>query len=110
MGRVVVFSSKERSQAHDHQEPRPRWNHAQTFPAIISGLPGFRQPLTEADELRVYVLQDDGNYAERQSSPAFPFLPLDEVKRFLDRAATTDETSWIRSFRSWVGSLVKKPG
>jgi Uma2 family endonuclease len=61
----------------------------------------------EGRALHVYVLQDGGDYAERESSAAFPFLPLGEVKQFLDRAATMDETTWIRSFRAWVGTLIR---
>ena len=56
----------------------------------------------ENDALRVYQLQDDGSYVQRESSPAFPFLPLKTIQGFLDRRNATDETTWIRSFRQWV--------
>ena len=48
------------------------------------------------------VLQADGNYARVSQSAAFPFLPMAELEAFLDRRNTTDDTSWIRSFRKWV--------
>ena len=55
--------------------------------------------------LQVEQLQADGTYARQEQSNAFPFLPLAEVPRFLDRRNATDETSWIRSFRQWVRGL-----
>ena len=55
--------------------------------------------------LKVFQLQSDGTYAQQTVSPAFPFLPLDEVERFLARRDETDETSWVRSFRAWVKTL-----
>ena len=55
--------------------------------------------------LQVEQLQPDGTYARRDRSTAFPFLPLEELARFLDRRDTTDETTWIRSFRTWVQGI-----
>lgn len=55
--------------------------------------------------LRVYQLQADGKYAEQDRSPSFPFLPLDEVRSFLDRRNDVDETAWMRSFRAWARGL-----
>ena len=52
--------------------------------------------------LHVEQLQADGTYAGQTQSSAFPFLPLAEIPRFLDRRNATDETTWIRSFREWV--------
>ncbi len=54
--------------------------------------------LYDGTSLRVFQLQSQGNYARQQQSPAFPFLDLNEIPRFLDRCEETDETSWIRSF------------
>jgi Uma2 family endonuclease len=59
----------------------------------------------EDDVLQVYQLQDDGTYARQDRSPAFPFLPLENVQAFLDRRNATDETTWIRSFRAWARTL-----
>lgn len=59
----------------------------------------------EDDALQVYQLQDDGSYARQDHSPAFPFLPLENVQGFLDRRNATDETTWIRSFRKWASTL-----
>lgn len=55
--------------------------------------------------LLVEELQADGTYAPQEQSGAFPFLPLAEIPRFLERRNATDETSWIRSFRQWVRGL-----
>lgn len=56
----------------------------------------------DGQALRVVQLQADGTYREVGQSPSFPFLPLAEVTRFLGLVGTTDETTWIRSFRAWV--------
>jgi len=58
--------------------------------------------LYDGTSLRVFHLRAEGVYAQEQQSFAFPFLDLNEIHRFLDRCEETDETSWIRSFRSWV--------
>ena len=55
--------------------------------------------------LKVHQLQSDGKYAQQARSPSFPFLPLEEIERFLARRNETDETTWIRSFRAWVKTL-----
>ncbi len=61
--------------------------------------------LYDGAALEVCQLQPDKTYAKQTRSPAFPFLPLDEVERFLARRNETDETTWIRSFRAWVKTL-----
>lgn len=55
--------------------------------------------------LCVEQLQPDGGYAQQQQSGSFPFLPLEELQRFLERRNTTEETNWIRSFRFWVKEI-----
>jgi Uma2 family endonuclease len=61
----------------------------------------------ENSALCVYQLLGDGTYAERDHSPAFPFLPLKGIQGFLDRRNATDETTWIRSFRKWARTLAR---
>lgn len=58
--------------------------------------------LYDTTRIRVYVLQPDGIYSPQRRSNSFPFLPLDEVERFLQRRDATDETTLIREFRDWV--------
>ncbi|NUQ65752.1 MAG: hypothetical protein HUU20_25060 [Pirellulales bacterium] len=47
----------------------------------------------------VYALTPDGTYSEQPRSSSFPFLPLEEVERFLQNRNATDETTLIREFR-----------
>ncbi len=61
--------------------------------------------LCDGKSLKVYQLQPDGTYTQQSRSPAFPFLPLEEVQDFLARRDQTDETSLIRSFWTWVKTL-----
>ncbi len=56
----------------------------------------------DGQRLRVELLQTDGTYAASPASAAFPFLPIEKLEAFLDRRADTDETTWIRRFRTWV--------
>jgi len=56
-------------------------------------------------EIRVYQLQADGEYARQSRSPSFPFLPLEQIVRFLAERNASDETTWIRRFRAWARSL-----
>ncbi len=55
----------------------------------------------DGEKLRVYCLQGD-EYVQQGVSPAFPFLDLKEVERFLQRFEPAGETAWIRSFRAWI--------
>jgi Uma2 family endonuclease len=53
--------------------------------------------------LRVAQLQADGTYAEVPTSPSLPFLPLDEVARWIRLAEEIeDHSEWGRQFREWV--------
>jgi len=65
--------------------------------------------LCDGAEIAVYQLQADGGYSRQPRSPSFPFLPMDHVERFLEESSASDETTWIRRFRSWVGSLKQQP-
>jgi Uma2 family endonuclease len=52
--------------------------------------------------LSVHHLGADGKYKEKDRSRAFPFLPMDEIRRFLREARATDETSLLHAFHDWV--------
>lgn len=56
----------------------------------------------DGQALRVMVLGQDGQYTESASSPAFPFLPVGELPRFLQQGVTQRDGQWVRSFRAWV--------
>jgi Uma2 family endonuclease len=50
-----------------------------------------------------HLLRENGSYVESDHSRSFPFLAAADLNRFLEATSDTDETSWIRSFRRWVG-------
>jgi Uma2 family endonuclease len=52
--------------------------------------------------LPVHHLRDNGEYEVKDHSRAFPFLPMGEIRRFVDKAGTTDETSLMHEFHDWV--------
>jgi Uma2 family endonuclease len=52
--------------------------------------------------LGIFLLADDGQYVASEKSLNIPLLDPAELNRFLLARATTDETTWIRSFRAWV--------
>ena len=52
--------------------------------------------------LVVYHLQEDGAYATRAESFNFPFLPMDEVDRRINKVAEMDQLGWMRSVRAWI--------
>lgn len=56
----------------------------------------------DGERLRVQLLGADGRYADSAQSGAFPFLPMNELERFLGIRATLGETDLIRQFRAWV--------
>ncbi|HEV3257847.1 MAG TPA: Uma2 family endonuclease [Gemmataceae bacterium] len=56
----------------------------------------------DGESLRVYRLDANGDYQLCDRSPTFPFLPLDEIARFLQQANVADETSLIRAFITWL--------
>jgi Uma2 family endonuclease len=65
----------------------------------------------DGETLRVERLQEDRTYAPSETSPTFPFLPLEEIVRFLQRAETMDHGAWGRQFRAWVrAELVPRLG
>lgn len=60
------------------------------------------------DQLIVHRLSASGQYEESDMSLAFPFLPLEEFRRFTIRDPSVDVTTWIRSFREWVRTRLVK--
>lgn len=60
----------------------------------------------DGETLRVERLQEDRTYATTAVSPSFPFLPLEEVVRFLGLAETMDHGDWGRQFRAWIRDTV----
>ncbi|MBI3822033.1 MAG: Uma2 family endonuclease [Planctomycetes bacterium] len=56
--------------------------------------------------LRVFILGANGKYKESAKSRAFPHVPIREIERFLRASATTDETTLLRAFTTWVRATV----
>ena len=56
--------------------------------------------------LTVLHLQTNGQYAERDHSLNFPYVPMAELENFIHRIQEMDETTLIRSFREWVRKVV----
>ncbi len=52
--------------------------------------------------LRVFRLKPEGAYESCATSPALPFLPLDEVTRLLKSGVTMNHTRWGRMIRASV--------
>jgi Uma2 family endonuclease len=60
--------------------------------------------------LRIYRLNAERSYAECDSSPTFPALPVKELPRFVRQAETDDDITVLRAIRAWVREqLAKKP-
>ncbi len=60
--------------------------------------------------IEVYALQKDGRYLRRAKSSIFPFLPMEEIERFLKLRGSMSETRLLKSFRAWVREHLKSPG
>ena len=61
--------------------------------------------LYNANRIKIYQLQADGTYLEAPRSLSFPFLPIEEVERFLQNRTAIDETTLMREFLAWVRTL-----
>jgi len=55
--------------------------------------------------VRVLLRAGDG-YQNVEESVAFPFLPMDEFSKWVERAYDSDETTWILEFRGWLRNTV----
>jgi Uma2 family endonuclease len=53
------------------------------------------------------LLDASGEYRPSDKSLAFPFLPLQELERFLIRRTGLGETQLLREFREWVRANLK---
>lgn len=59
----------------------------------------------DGETLTVLILGADGTYAPSAVSAAFPFVPMDELVRFL-LDDEMDDGRWGRGFRAWVREVV----
>jgi Uma2 family endonuclease len=60
----------------------------------------------DGEILSVWLLQADGSYAASNRSAAFPFLPMDDVARFVLDPDMSDEGRWGMTFRRWVREVL----
>jgi len=70
----------------------------------------------DGKSLRVYLLSEEGEYRLSEKSRAFPALPLEEFRRFLEQWTSLSENRLVMTFRDWVrrhrrgrGVLSRKP-
>ena len=56
----------------------------------------------DGETLHVFILGTNGKYKEKDSSRAFPFLPMKEIQRFLLDTEAANHTAQMRSFHEWV--------
>jgi Uma2 family endonuclease len=56
----------------------------------------------DGEALRVLLLGADGTYSPSDTSAAFPFLPMQELVRFLRAYDRNNDSRWGREFRAWV--------
>jgi Uma2 family endonuclease len=57
--------------------------------------------------LLAYLLQADGSYKPSEHSGVFPFLAMQELQRFIELGATTDQATLGRQFMAWVETELK---
>jgi Uma2 family endonuclease len=57
----------------------------------------------DGEAAHIHVLQDDGTYAEVDTSPSLPFLRPEEIVHWLRQAETIeDHSEWGRRLSEWV--------
>jgi Uma2 family endonuclease len=59
----------------------------------------------DGQRLQILHLTREARYEERDVSLAFPFLPMSEIRRFLDMLHDTDDTTVMRAFQQWLRTL-----
>jgi len=62
----------------------------------------------DGQTLRVFVLGPDGKYRLSDKSLSFPKLPLEEFQAYLHQPAGMPELEWLKSFRQWARSRIKR--
>lgn len=60
--------------------------------------------ICDGEKIRMYELHE-GTHLPASRSPAFPFLPIEGLERFLAQRHSIDETTLVRTFREWVRTL-----
>lgn len=60
----------------------------------------------DGEKIGILILNASGDYVPSKKSKAFPFLPVNELVRFLNMQATMSQTQIARAFREWVRQQV----
>jgi Uma2 family endonuclease len=60
----------------------------------------------DGTSLIVLRLGNNGAYQAVNESMAFPFLPMQEIARFLREYSLGDDTSWAKGFREWFRTAI----
>jgi len=60
----------------------------------------------DGERLDVLSLHKRGDYQSVSNSEYFPFLPMEEVARFLRQYALGDDTAWAAAFQDWFRESV----
>jgi hypothetical protein len=55
--------------------------------------------------LTIRLLSANGTYADAPASKLFPFLPIDDLARFVPKMIADDETRVLSEFQEWVRDL-----
>ena len=55
---------------------------------------------------RVLVLSASGKYRAKAKSPTFPWLPIKEFSKFLNKLGTVDEVELIQAYIDWLRARV----
>jgi Uma2 family endonuclease len=56
----------------------------------------------DGQTLWIHLLGSDDRYSVSEQSRAFPFLPMNELARFVALRSNQSETDVVRQFRAWV--------
>jgi len=62
----------------------------------------------DGEELRIYLLQQDGTYQLSQRSLAFPTIAVKELAKFVPPTGNQDILKAIAAVRAWIRSIVAK--
>lgn len=83
--------------------------HAQCLDRlVIYGALGVAEVWRWVDgRIEVHLRQSDGSYRQQGRSSCFPWLPMQELTRWLGRSDGQPGTSFIRAFRAWVRESVR---
>lgn len=60
----------------------------------------------DGERLDVLRLAEHGDYQAVSDSEYFPFLPMEEIARFLRQYAIGDDTAWAAGFQDWFRETV----